>query len=96
MVTPRGKPSVDVILTGKPLAIRRWDVIDIECIAMDPDGGEIGFEWSATEGKLSGEGAKIEYIATTGKDQIITVTVTDSADYSTSGEILLDISCCGN
>ncbi len=95
MVTPRGKPSVDVILTGRPVAVRRWDVIDIECNAVDPDGEKINFVWSATAGKLSGEGARIEYIATEGKDQVVTVIITDSANYSTSGEIHLDISCCG-
>jgi hypothetical protein len=95
IITPRGEPPVDVTLTGRPVAIRRWDVIEVECVAEDPDGDEISFVWSATAGKLDGEGARIKYIATEGRDQIITVTVIDSADYNVSGEILLDVSCCG-
>jgi len=95
LVTPRGKQSVDVTLASQALRIRRWDVVDIKCIAIEPDGEEMSFVWTATAGKLSGEGDMIEYIASEGKDQVITVTVMDSAGYSTSSEILLSISCCG-
>ncbi len=36
---------------------------DIECIATDPDGDELGYAWSDTGGKILGKGNKVSWLA---------------------------------
>jgi hypothetical protein len=38
-----------------------WETIQIECIAEDKDGHEINYIWSATAGKIHGQGSKVNW-----------------------------------
>ena len=38
-------------------------IIEIQCVASDPDGDKISYEWSSTGGKFSGTGPTVSWIA---------------------------------
>lgn len=94
-VTPRGKTPIVPTSADEPATVRVWSVLEIECIAEDPDGDALDYNWSASGGTLTGEGAKVEYIARDRGDHVITVTVTDSTGRQVSGNIYLHVQCCG-
>jgi len=94
-ITPRGKAPIMPTSADEPATIRVWSVLEIECIAEDPDGDDLDYNWSASGGTLTGEGAKIEYIARDRGDHVITVTVTDSTGRRVSSNIYLHVQCCG-
>jgi len=96
VVTPKGESPINVMSASDPITVRVWSVLEIECIASDPDGDKLDYKWYITEGKIDGEGAKVSYIAKGKGEQIITVAVTDSTGRKTVGNIRLRIKCCGS
>ncbi len=102
---PNQLPIVTMIVTLKdrepitageaPIRIKRFSTVQIECIAEDPDGDELTFTWAATEGKVMGEGAKVDYFASDPGDQAVTVTAIDSRNGQTKFSVYFDVPCCG-
>lgn len=95
VVTPRDKPPVVVTSVDEPITARQWSVVEIECIADDPDGDRVDIMWSATGGRILGEGNKIRYIITSSRDHIVSVAAIDSTGRRTTGEVYFHVLCCG-
>lgn len=69
----------------RKLASESWQ---ISCIASDPDGDELSYEWSTSGGEISGEGAVVTWTALDSSGSYdVTVTVTDGR----GGEIMGDL-----
>ena len=82
-------PEIDSLMPAE------WSVLygqttTVTCVATDPDGDPLTYEWSAEEGEIIGEGDVIEWLATTdcGEITVVSVSVYDSrggeADYGIS------------
>lgn len=95
IVKEKNVPPVTVTPTTEPIRVKRWSTVEIECKAEDPDGDPVTYKWAATDGKVEGEGPKVQYIATTTGDVAITVTVVDSRGAQTKTSAYLHIPCCG-
>jgi hypothetical protein len=68
---------------------------EIECIASDPDGDELLFEWSADGGDISGEGAVVTWTAPPqGGEVTIIVTVSDGRDGTATESIVFTVETC--
>ncbi len=66
----------------------------IACIASDTSG-ELVYEWSCTDGQISGEGPAITWTAPdVSGDVTVTVMVTDVADNRVTKSIVLDVVSC--
>ena len=103
---PNNVPVIAMIVTlkdkppytpeeGELIRVKRWSTVEIECVAEDPDDDEISYIWSATDGLVQGEGAKVEYIAKATGDQAVVVTATDSRGGQAKGPVYFHIPCCG-
>jgi hypothetical protein len=69
----------------------------ITCEAMDPDGDELTYTWSALAGNFSGTGAIVTWIAPNAYGiYTITVTVTDIRGGETSSSIDITVCSCGS
>ena len=99
IVKPEGKPEVtitpDTVMGMEEIRVPRNDTAEIECIAEDPDGDEIRYTWAATEGRVTGEGAKVLYLASKTGKQAVTVTAIDSRGAKAQLSVYFDIPCCG-
>ena len=93
IVTLKDQPPITA--SDEPIRVKRWSSPEIECIAEDSDGDEITFMWSATEGKVDGEGANVHYIASSTGNQAVTVTVVDGRGGQTKRSVYFDVPCCG-
>lgn len=92
------KDRPQVIITDEvyePILVSRWSTVYIQCIAEDPDGDQLTYEWTKTKGKLLGEGSSVQYISTDTGGQSVTVTVTDGKGRYVRRIIHFDIPCCG-
>jgi hypothetical protein len=92
------KDRPQVIITDEvyePIMVSRWSTVYIECIAEDPDGDPLTYEWTVTKGKLIGEGPSVQYISTDTGGQSVTITVTDTGGRYARRTIHFDIPCCG-
>lgn len=68
---------------------------EIECIASDPDGNELLFEWSTDGGNISGEGPMVTWTAPLrGGEVTITVTVSDSRGGVATKSIVFKVETC--
>ncbi len=68
----------------------------IECVASDPDGDELTFEWSADAGAISGEGAVITWTAPTGAgERNVSLTVSDGEGGFVTESIVFVAVACG-
>lgn len=50
-------------LEAKQSVIGPLDSCVVECTAADPDGDELNYEWSASEGNITGHGAAVAWSA---------------------------------
>jgi hypothetical protein len=94
IVTPKSGPRISDSSSDEPIDVTRWSTSTIECLAIDPEGGDLQFAWSTTGGKIQGEGTTIQYIATTTGNHSVTVVVTDSTGRETVGTVYFYIPCC--
>ena len=68
---------------------------EIECIALDPDGDELIFEWSADGGDISGEGIVATWTAPPqGGEVTVTVTVSDGRGGTATESIVFTVETC--
>ena len=72
------QPPMIESLTAEASAVRQAESTHIECVAHDLDGDVLSYQWTATGGNISGEGAYVTWTApNTCGNYIITVTVAD-------------------
>ncbi len=84
--------------------VRIWMTTDIICIVENADSaGDLTYTWSATDGKIQGKGleeGKADKIRWTApgvrSDNIVSVTVKDSQGKVASGQVNINVFCCGN
>lgn len=81
-------PPVIERLTAEPPVVNQGKTTTIQCIASDPDIDELGYDWSASRGNISGQGSAVTWTApNTCGTYIITVTVADSRGGEVSEEL---------
>lgn len=95
IVREKNEPPVTVTAKTEPIRVKRWSTTEIECKAEDPDGDPLTYKWAATEGKLEGDGPKVQYIATTAGDFAVTVTVADVKGAQAKTTVYFHVPCCG-
>ncbi len=68
----------------------------IDCVASDPDGDGLSYQWSAERGRIVGQGPVVEWLAPTAcADYIVTVTVTDSKGAEASQSVTITVKKAG-
>jgi hypothetical protein len=66
-------------MSKKPeICCKGYETYEISCIASDPDKDSLIYTWSATGGKIIGDGATIPWICPGGSQSTISVVVSDS------------------
>jgi hypothetical protein len=79
-------------LTAEPPVVTLGDSATVKCIAYDPDGDELSYQWAATMGDISGQGYTVIW---TGPDKcgnhVITVTVLDSGGKEATEELTIRV-----
>lgn len=70
---------------------------EIECVASDPDGDELFYEWSTDGGGVSGKGATVTFTAPLSSYTVtVTVTVSDSNGGATTDSVVLEVVSCSS
>lgn len=86
------QPPVVESLTAEPPVVKQGESTTIVCVASDPDGDELSYQWVATKGNISGQGSTVIW---TGPDKcgnyIITVTATDGKDGEASRKLTIEV-----
>ena len=96
LVTLRDEPPITITEEMEQITVRRYSTVKIECIAEDPDSDdELTFTWEATDGRVVGEGANVEYFTSATGDHAVTVTVIDSRDGQVKSSAYFHVPCCG-
>lgn len=91
----KNSPPTTVTLQTEPLRVKKWSSTELECKAEDPDGDPLTYKWSATEGKIDGEGPIVHYIASTPGDWVVTVTAIDGKGAQAKSSVFFKVPCCG-
>jgi hypothetical protein len=95
-VTKEDNTSYDIKPNDNtPIWLALWKTAVITCVAEDPDGDKVNLIWSASDGKLDGEGNTVTYIATVRGDFVVIVNAIDSKGASTKGLVYFHVPCCG-
>ena len=75
---PANQPPVITSLQAEPEMVLPAGSCQVECIASDPEGGELSYEWQASGGNISGEGAIATWAAPDEVGEyVVSVNVTD-------------------
>jgi len=86
------QPPVISILTPAQSQVYPLSIIEIQCVASDPDGDAISYAWSTTGGKFTGTGPTVSWIAPEHYGTYeVTVTVQDDKGNSTIKSITLSV-----
>ena len=96
IVTPRVPKYLKEYAGG--YRIFRGVSCEIECIASDPEGHELSYEWSADDGDISGEGSAIIWKAPLSRRATtvtVTVAVSDSSGSAVAKSIIFKVLTCG-
>ena len=93
--------SVDVLanhapviesLVAEPLVVVQGENATIKCVASDPDGDTLNYEWSAARGNISGQGPVVTWTAPSTCDEyIIKVIVSDIRGSETGEELKIRV-----
>jgi len=88
-------PSVGQ-LDRPPISVKRFTPSVITCVAEDPDGDNLTYTWTASDGEITDlEGRKIVWTAPTNPIRhFVTVEVNDGHDGSSTAKVAFDVSCC--
>jgi hypothetical protein len=81
--------------TTESVLLALWKTATITCTVDDPDGDKVDLIWSASDGKIEGEGNTVNYIATERGDFVVIVNAIDSNGASTKGVVYFHVPCCG-
>ena len=95
-VTPSNKPEITFSPPGEQISVSRHTTSAIQCVAEDPDGDELNYIWSATGGRVKGEGATVEWIAPgAADDYTVTAIIADGRGGQAEASIEFKVLCCG-
>ena len=87
-------PDTPIIERQNPM-VKVSRLVDIDCIASDPDNDTLSYEWDIPAGKLIGHGKKVQWLASTEPQRyIIRVTVTDENGGQVTVKLAIDVECC--
>jgi chitinase len=93
---PNNSPLVESLDTDCP-RVRKGHSATLSCLASDPDGDELSYEWSVERGTLSAEGPDATWVAPNEYGSfVITVTVSDGRGGQAIGEIAITVCSCGS
>jgi hypothetical protein len=85
------EPPVIQELSVETNPIGLGDSVAIECVASDPDGDEISYQWSANGGTISGDGPGVTWTTPdTAGSYTVTVRVSDSRDSVSTAELVIE------
>lgn len=89
---PANQPPVISSLTADEEQVNPSGDCQVRCVASDPDGDELSYTWSASEGDISGEGAVVTWVA---PEEVgaytITVKVTDGRGGEATMQLTIDV-----
>ena len=86
------KSPVIESLTAEPLVVKQGESAAVKCVASDPDGDELSYQWVATKGNISGQGSTVTWTApNTCGNYVIRVTATDGEDGEASRELIIEV-----
>lgn len=89
------QPPVIVKLTSEVTRLRTWNTTTIDCVAEDPEGGQLTYVWAATGGKIQGKGKAIGWTAPGVKGEyVITVRVITDKGGQAEKSISISVFCC--
>jgi hypothetical protein len=81
-------PPVIESITAKPSVVGPGGISEITCVASDPDGDGLKYNWTADRGSISGEGAVVNWTGPTSCDTyVVILIVSDSKGKEASGEV---------
>lgn len=87
-------PVIDSLTTERE-RVKKATVLNVECIASDPDGDELSYTWSASGGNISGKGPIATWVAPNAYGSYtITVTITDGRGGEDSKSINITVCSC--
>lgn len=85
-------PIVHSLKTGRPAGgactVRPGTTNTVSCIAIDPDGDDLTYTWSASAGSVSGSGPEVAWTA---PDKEATYTITVVVSDGRGGELARDV-----
>jgi len=85
-------PPVIESLTAEPSPVKQGKTSTIECVASDPDGDELSYQWSAARGNISGQGSSVSWTTPNScGSYVITVTVADSRGGEVNEELEIKV-----
>ena len=85
-------PPVIETLASDEAKAPPWTALHIECIASDPDGDELNYEWSTEGGDISGKGSTVTWTAPNAAGTYaITVMVTDGLGGVSSSSLPINV-----
>jgi len=86
------KSPVIESLTAEPPVVSQDKSATVKCVASDPDGDELSYQWVATKGNISGQDSTVTWTApNTCGDYVITVTVVDSGGKEVTEELTIEV-----
>ena len=86
------KSPVIESLTAEPPVVSQGKSATVKCVASDPDGDELSYQWVAARGNTSGQGSVVTWTApNTCGEYVIKVTVADSRDSKASKELKITV-----
>jgi len=70
--------------------------VNLHCVAEDPEGGKLNYLWSATGGRIKGEGPIVQWISPgVSDDHIVRVKVVDERGAEAEAMLNFFVKCCG-
>jgi hypothetical protein len=90
--TPANQPPIISSLTANEERVESAGILQVECIAADPDGDSLNYVWSASGGVISGEGYTVTWTAPEAPGAyIITVQVTDGRGGEATTQLTVNV-----
>ncbi|MFH0914456.1 MAG: PKD domain-containing protein [Chloroflexota bacterium] len=81
-------------LTAQPRFVDRAMTTSLECQAEDPDGDPLTYRWKANAGNITGQGARVSWVAPNAYgDYVITATVDDGKGGVVSKDVTITVAC---
>ena len=89
---PPNQPPVITSLKAERELVLTLESCQVECVASDPEGGELNYTWNASGGSISGEGATTTWIAPDEVGEyVVSVNVTDGDGNSATQSVTITV-----
>ena len=86
------KSPVIESLTAEPPVVTQNKSATVKCVASDPDGDKLSYQWVATKGNISGQGSTVTWIAPQAcGNYVIIVTAADGRGGEASQELTIRV-----